>query len=367
VNPLREIDMARRGSTIYEMSGAPRVTIRDVAAAAGVSVTTVSHALNGKGRIDARTRERVLTAAQRLSYSPSRVARSLRGGRTQTIALLLPSLGAASTDTALGLDNYMRIVSSAADGAHRRRYGLLLLPPEPSSDDLRHAGLDGAIVVDPSVRDRRLDRLADIDIPVVTIERDRGRPELDWHVSLDAGQGVTLILRHLREQQARDVCMLAPDADWAYSTNLIDAFQRLAPGYDLRARVIPVAMTNIEGAAHQVASLVLDSTAIPDAIVAVAERFAAGVTRAAQERGVRIPEDLLLISGADSYHAREARPAVSALDMQPELTAAEAVDMLISRLEGAESEKPRVIPYKLLVRESSQRRVVSSAIEATTS
>jgi DNA-binding LacI/PurR family transcriptional regulator len=217
------------------------------------------------------------------------------------------------------------------------------------------------------VRDRRLDLLTAIGIPFVTIERDRGRPEFEWHVSLDADHGVGLVLRHLQEQHARDVTMLAPDADWAYCTNLVDAYQRLAPSYGLRARVLPVAMTNLEGSAHQVASLVLESSSTPDAIIALAERFAAGVARAAQENDIRIPDDLLLVSGPDSYHAREARPPVTALDMQPELSGEQAVDMLVARLDNAAVVRPRIISYRLTFRESSQRHAGSTSGETRTS
>ena len=69
-----------------------RPTIRDVASAVGVSVTTVSHALNDKGRVDASTRERVRTTADRLGYRPDRTALRLRLGRSGTLALLLPSV-----------------------------------------------------------------------------------------------------------------------------------------------------------------------------------------------------------------------------------------------------------------------------------
>jgi DNA-binding LacI/PurR family transcriptional regulator len=91
-----------------------RPTIHDVTAAAGVSVTTVSHVLNDKGRVDPATRTRVAQMVQRLGYRANRHARGLRSGRSDTVALLLPVGDDPRSDEALRLDFYMRLASTAA-------------------------------------------------------------------------------------------------------------------------------------------------------------------------------------------------------------------------------------------------------------
>lgn len=330
-----------------------------MAAAAGVSVTTVTHSLNGKGRVEAATRQRVLETASRLGYAPSRAAQILRGAQTRTLALLLPPFSESTDgDQAISLDNYMRMVASAVSSAHRRRYALLLLPPEPSSADLRDAGMDGAVVVDPTRADRRLDLLLELGIPFVTVERDVAR-DLPWHVSLDADQAMRTTLEHLVEQGAGNVCLLAPNVEWAYSLNAVDAFRRLVPSYGIESRVITVPVARLEGGAYEMATLALDSRHPPDAFIALAERFAAGVVRAAGERNIAIPRDLLLVSGADSNQAREAHPTITALDMQSELAAEQAIEMLVDRVEKRPSEAPRILPYRLVVRESTLRQTTA--------
>src|SRR5690625_1787566 len=99
-----------------------RVTLREVAPnavesahTAGVSVTTVSHALNGKGQIRAETREHIRGVAARLGYRPSRAAQALRRSRTGTIALILPSDGSQIKEREMiSLDYYMSIASASA-------------------------------------------------------------------------------------------------------------------------------------------------------------------------------------------------------------------------------------------------------------
>src|SRR6266550_6155811 len=82
--------------------GMSQPTIHDVAKAAGVSVTTVSHALNGKGRVDPNTRARVAQVVHRLGYRANRHARGLRMGRSGSLGLLLPVSGDARSDETLG-------------------------------------------------------------------------------------------------------------------------------------------------------------------------------------------------------------------------------------------------------------------------
>ena len=128
-----------------------RVTIRDVAAAVGLSPTTVSHALNGKGRVDPATRDRVAKTAKQLGYRPDRTARRLRSGRSGAIALLLPFVERdIARDEMLALDYYMHLARAAAQAAFVRGHPMLLTPPLRDIDDLRDLGVDGGVVCDPA-------------------------------------------------------------------------------------------------------------------------------------------------------------------------------------------------------------------------
>src|SRR5262245_28341999 len=163
-----------------------RVTIRDVAAEVGLSPTTVSHALNGKGRVDPVTRDRVAEAADRLGYRPDRTARRLRSGRSGAIALLLPFVEPdIARDEMLALDYYMHLAGSAARSAFVRGHPMLLTPPLRDVHDLRDLGVDGGVVCDPANDDPRVGLFAALDLPVVTVERDPGRPEHPWVVRCD--------------------------------------------------------------------------------------------------------------------------------------------------------------------------------------
>lgn len=127
-------------------------TIADVARLAGVSRTTVSHALNGIGKVDPRTRERIKQVAAELGYRPNLRAQRLRRGEAKAIALA-SSMPFAVAGGPSRLGFYMEIAAAAAESALLHGYALVLVPPVQSGSALYSVDIDGAIVVEPDVND----------------------------------------------------------------------------------------------------------------------------------------------------------------------------------------------------------------------
>ena len=144
-------------------------TLRDVANAAGVAVSTVSYALNGKGRVDAATRARVQEVADRLGYRANRSAQNLRSGRTATLGLMLPAPDQLSSAEYLNFDWYGRVATAATQAAFHADHSLLLLPSMKDPNGLRRIEMDGVLVVDPMVDDPRVEVLQKIGIPSVAV------------------------------------------------------------------------------------------------------------------------------------------------------------------------------------------------------
>lgn len=328
-------------------------TIHDVAREAGVSVTTVSDSLNGKGRVDPATRGRVLEAAQRLGYRVNRHARGLRSGRAGAVGLLLPVRGDARTDEALTLDFYMRLASAAAASAFAKQQALVLLPPTLSEPDLQGLGLDGAIVVDPSAHDVRVSLFEEVGLPVVTIERDLGRDD-GWFVASKTEENTRLILDHLRERGARRIALLLPRADWGWATETLAAYEAWTAEQRSERIVIRVTMTGGEQHAYDATMRLLRRPSPPDAIFVLAARFVRGALRGAQAAGCEVSRGLLLAAGVDSVVARDGDPPVTALDLHPETQAAEAVDMLLARISGIPTQPRRYVTATPIFRASTE-------------
>jgi DNA-binding LacI/PurR family transcriptional regulator len=338
------------------MATGERPTVRDVAAVAGVSLTTVSHALNGKGRVDARTRARVIDAAKRIGYRANPTARSLRSGRTGILALVLPMIGAdAHRNEALGLDFYIRLAGAAAAAAAASDHALLLPPPLRQVADLQDLPVDGGIVVDPAANDPSLGLFDALGLPVVTVERDPARPGADWFVASDNAANTRTVLDHLEANGARRIALLAPQTTAAWVSETRETYAAWAAGRDREPIVVSVRHERLEGSAYTSTAELLDRPDRPDAIYAVSEPYATGALRAARERGLRVPDDLLLVAGVDSHEASTGDPPITALDLHPDEQAAIAVELLVARVGDREADVPRTVPGTLCVRSSSVR------------
>lgn len=333
-----------------------RATIRDVAREAGVSSTTVSHALNNKGRIDPATRDRVFAAAAELGYRPNRMARALRTSRNGAIAFVVPPFERAPTQTEMLLTHiYMSQASSAASAAFSRDHSLVLIPPVTTGGDLGSLGVDGGIVCDPLRTDPQVKLFEDLGIPIVTIERDPGRPGDPWHVRADNERDTRLLLDHFAEAGAERVAMISLDADIAWTEENTGAYKAWCAERGHEPYLLAATPHHLENNAYERACEMLDSSEPPDAIFAAAERFASGVIRAAREREIRIPEDLMVASGIDGWEAREAVPPVTAIDVRPAAQGAAAAELLIARIEGEPIDIPQITGSELHLRASTAR------------
>ena len=330
-----------------------RPTIHDVASAAGVSVTTVSDALNGKGRVDPATRTRVAEVVRELGYQANRHARGLRSGRSGALGLLLPVDADARSDEALSLDFYMRLSSAAAAASFAHQQALMLLSPTLTLSGLRGFALDGGIIADPSEGDARIGLFEQLGLPVVTIERDLGRAEDRHYVASNTEANTERMLSHLAGRGAERIALLLPRADWGWATETLHAYEAWTSSRGAPSIVVPVAMTPAEESAFAAVRGLLARRPAPDAIFVLASRFIRGTLRAARAAGCAVPGDLLLAAGVDSAPAREGQPPITALDLHPELQADAAVQMLLARVAGAPDEGPRYVQATLRVRAST--------------
>jgi DNA-binding LacI/PurR family transcriptional regulator len=331
-----------------------RVTIRDVAAVAGVSVTTVSHALNGKGRIESETIKRIRGAAERLGYQPSAAARNLRGGRTGRVAVI-NSQSSPYRESLGDLHHFVRLLVGASEHAVGQGY-TTVLTLSPLVEGQSRFPVDGVILVDPVSDEPLLAALHLIGIPVVTTGRDpNGHDTEENWVDNDLREATRRMLDHLSEQGARRVGLVASSPMFSYSQDALAAYREWAAEHG-----VPALISEVEGALSESGGFIavqalLDQPQPPDAIHCVTDRYAIGVLLAAESRGLRVPEDLLISAGTDSDAARTNVPSITALDLNPETIGRNASELLISLIEGKRIREQRIVPFDLVVRDSTRR------------
>jgi DNA-binding LacI/PurR family transcriptional regulator len=338
-------------------SDAASVTIRQVAARAGVSVTTVSHALSGRGRVDPNTKTRVLAAAKALGYRPNRSAQNLRLGRARTLALLLPAAadrGTGDTNLLLAADFYVTVANVAARAAFSQDHALMLLPPWEPRLSVDAPPVDGAVVVDPVRADPRLRALDEAGIPTVTIERDPSRLDDPWWVAPDNRGNTVIALNHLADAGATRIALLSVDVDAGWAIENEEAFTAWCSEHDKPPIVARASLENLVESTEQAVRQLVDAPARPDAIFAIAELFGPPALTAVQAIGLDVPGDMLMASGHDSRAAQLSRPPLTAIDARPDAQANAAIELLLARLAG-EPPAHHAIPGQLRVRRSSQR------------
>lgn len=328
-----------------------RMTIADVAAAAGVAPGTVSHALNDKGRIDPDTRARIKAVAAELGYRPSVRAQRLRGGRSDTIALIT-ALPASIVGKAARLDFFLELALPIAQACIEHGYSLVLVPPVEDRNHLDTLDIDGAIVVDPRQDDGLCADLMARGVKVVAIG-DPGDVRIDGWV--DRGDsGAAIVFRHLRDQGARHIATLV-GREGHSTSRAVEGYLAGHPEMAAGTLTIRAEVAGGEEAGYRVAAAALAAHPEIDAVYAPLDAFAVGAIRAATEQGRAVPDDLLVVTNYDGRRAAASVPPITALDLDLPRLAQCAVDLLMSVLaDGAGGTVPAP-EVSLRVRRSSSR------------
>lgn len=332
---------------------AARVGIKDVATAAGVSITTVSHALNGKGRLPESTRERVRAVAEQLGYRPNVNARNLAGGSSGLLVLSVSWV----EDVAFHLgdfDYFASLIRYATSTAFDRGYGLAIVPATDVEGALLKIAADGAIVVDPTPNDDSLAHLRAQGTPIVTTGRLLDGAEDDYWVDNDHVAGVRSALDHLAGAGAKRIALISPRSVASYVADVSTGYSSWCAEHGFEELAVTAPTVTEEGGFEAAAEL-LDGPNPPDAIYAALDRLALGVLTAAKARQIDVPGDLLVAACTDSVAAQAAHPPLTTLALNPEQLGQAAAEMVIDLLEGEKVEpRHRVVPTTLIVRESTQ-------------
>ncbi len=319
------------------------MTIRDVAASAGVSYQTVSRALNDKGEIDAGTKQRVLDTARELGYRPSRFARGLVRQDTTSVGLVIPDL----------MNPFFTEVASAALEAARRQDWHVVVydtadDPEQELSTLSVIGSQvDAIVGYLSQPDDVIDQYTS-GIPVVYIGRAPGLQRFGA-IEVDGEDGVHAAIAHLAGLGRRHIGMLDHESHHGPSKRqhwYIDAMRE----HGLPTRVVGSAQS-IEGGQQAMAEL-LDQDPAVDAIFTYNDVIAIGAMRTARSRGRRVPEDCAVIGFDGLQIGTLVEPQLSSVRIDTRQLGVMAIEQ-VARLLGGVSPEVTTIKADLLLRGSA--------------
>ena len=337
-------------------------TMVDVANRAGVSLSTVSYALNGTRPISEETRQRVFAAMEELGYKPHALARGLASKRSRIIALLFPA-----AERGLGLTE-LEFVTSAADAATERGYHLVLWSSEMrDADELRRLiqqGLvDGVVVMEVHLHDARVNLLREIQFPFSIIGRCADTGDFGY-IDIDFDQAVRDAVTYLAELGHTQIAFLNQsqtvfDAGYGPAVRTHASFEQAVASAHLTgvARCCPATPQGGVAAFDELLAVCPDLSAL----VTINERAIPGVMQAVAARGWRVPADISLVSIATSARLAEmTTPPLTTMEPPSAQLGRQGVELLIRQLELAQHEAPQMLlPCRLIVRGSSAPRCVS--------
>jgi LacI family transcriptional regulator len=333
----------------------PRVTIIDVAKAAGVHPSTVSRVLNRRGELNLlpSTRQRVVAAAARLGYRPSALARSLRLRRTFTLGMLVPNI-----DNPL----FPPIIKGVEDTAHSRGYNLVLCNTEDSSEReesylrvLRERQVDGVLIASSFMADSTIAELRRDKFPFVLVNRG-SRAADDLSVVVDNQMGVAEAVKHLADLGHRRIGIVAgPQTTMTGQQRLAAARATLR---QRRIRLDPALVVFAEAfsqeAGYRAARRLMLGSDPPTAIFGANDLLALGALRAAREAGLECPGQLSLVGFNDIPFAEFFGPPLTTVHVPQHDMGVRAACLILAQIEGHEIETRRVVlDVHLVVRGST--------------
>ena len=347
-----------------QVTGERRATIADVAREAGVSATTVSHALSGRRPVENGTRRLIADAVERLGYVPDARARGLRTGQADAIAILssMPA-GVSRGPSRLGF--LMEIAAAAAATAWERGLALVLVPPAertiaryPDRGGMLtdRLPIGGALVIEPTADDPEVEALLRRGIPVVTIGLVPGTvPGQVASVDLRSADTVRSLLDHLAAEGASRVALLVGAARRASHEEGEAVYRAVAAARGMPPVVMRLDEAEGVGAGRAATLDVMRRHPDVDAICAPVDAFAVGALSALDDLGLSAPGRVRVVTRYDGILARTATPALTAVDLHLDAVASAAVALLFDRMRGGPQRLVTAPAPRLIVRGSSRK------------
>lgn len=346
-------DRPRGSARISRVVAVKRLTLEEIGRLAGVSRSTVSRVVNDHPEVSPEVKRRVLATIEETGYRPNRAARSLVSSRTGLFGLVIPS-----RVTNVFQDPYFgRLIQGITSAANRAELTLSLFLFEDRREELdlyprviANGMLDGVIVTATTTADPLVDLMLQDRTPFITV----GRPDDDAisHVDVSNRAGAADGTRHLIEHGRSRLATITGPSNTTTGIDRRNGFLDAAAdaGIEIDSRRV-VEADFTESVAFEAATRLLDHP--PDAIFCASDTMARGALRAIKGAGLRVPDDIAIVSFDGLVEAYETSPPLTTVAQPVRRTGEEAVRLLVDLVEGrAEPSRRTILPTELIVRRS---------------
>lgn len=341
-----------------------KVTIRDVAREAGVSVATVSRVLNDSGPVSAVTSQRIREIATRMRYVPNSAARSLITRRSTTLGVLLPDLHG---------EFFSEVIRGVDQTAQRSGYHLLVSGSHNDKGEIEAAlramrgRVDGLIVMSPDIDSAALVANLPASSPVVLLNCFVDGDAFD-SLTIDNFGGARAMVRHLLAAGHRRIAFIRG------AERNHDAAERLR-GYRAALKNGGIEWDEAlefdgdftESSGHLAAKRITAMPRRPTAVFAANDSMAIGALAAIREAGLEVPDDIAVAGFDDIPISRYMSPPLTSVRVRISEMGERAVHMLLRAIEGKNQHVRRQerLPTTLVIREScgGNRHATSASLD----
>jgi len=332
------------------------VTLRDIAKATNLSITTVSRALNDYDDVSPQTKELIRRVAAEMGYSPNMLAQRLRKQHTETIGLILPTFGPRFSDPF-----FSELLAGIGNKAAEHGYDLLVSTCPPGEREMqsyqrkvqgRH--VDGFIVVRTRCQDPRIDYLRSTGFPFVAFGRTEGALDFPF-VDEDGRRGMYLVADLLASLGHRRIACITPPSNLMFAQYRLSGFRE---GLAQQSIVVDESLIKVgdltQRGGYEQASDLLTHPHPPTAIAACNDLMAFGAMSAAQDRGLTVGQDIAITGFDNTPMAEHSFPSLTTIHQPIYQIGGMVCEMLIQITQGKDIEQPHVLLQpELIVRQSS--------------
>ena len=319
------------------MRNGGKVRVSDVARVAGVSLGTVSNTLNRPHTVSEQTRKKVLAAIKKLDFVPNEGAASLRSGTSKMLGLVIPDV----TNPI-----YAEITKGVASAAETAGYAVMLFNTDDQPDrELRQLEMlarhrsAGALIVPRKADQRRLERLRNLGLHLVLI--DRAVSEHDGcSVSIDDVRGGLLATSHLLDSGRRRIAFVSGPVLVPQAAGRLEGLRRaialanLDPGSYVELDQEDTSYADGERAASQIARM----PDRPDGVFCINDQLAIGVLRGLAREGISVPREIAVVGYGDSAIAESAPVPLTTIRQPMYELGRAAVGHLLSEVDESSDE-----------------------------
>jgi len=328
-----------------------RITIKEVAKKAAVSTATVSRVFNNTGPVEAKTRQRVLTTAKKLRYTPNAAGRSLSTKRTDALGLLLPDIYG---------EFFSEVIRGADQTAQQNRYHLLVSSSHNHREEIEAAlrvmsgRVDGLILMSPQIDAQTLKSNLPLNLPVVLLNCFVDGVSFD-SLNIDNFGGAYQMTRHLIQHGHQCVALIKGNAGNLDADERFRGYrQALQENHIAASEALEISGSFSEESGYDAVKKILALTPRPTAIFASNDSMAIGALGALRELGVAIPSAMALVGFDDIPIARFLSPTLTSVRVSIHELGALATQKLVHaiREKNHHAKQHAVIPTSLALRES---------------